>query len=149
MTGVLFVGVVGQICTWQDGNAFEKAGVSVSVTHGRLTDKRIEYFAPYHPNLKNVVSHKPAEEFPFSVASISLVMHPHNPMVRGVRLFFRLLTTLRPPVCVTCAVQPPLPPPRLCQVNCDSLAVLARCHRGDWLVECSTVRFRRGYSLLS
>ena len=82
MTGVRFVGVVGQICTLQDGNAFEKAGVSVSVTHGRLTDKRIEYFAPYHPNLKNVVSHKPAEEFPFSVASISLVMHPHNPMVR-------------------------------------------------------------------
>jgi coproporphyrinogen III oxidase len=72
-------------CLLQDGNVMEKAGVSVSITHGNLTKQRIEYFAPYHPKLREHVSHKPAEEFPFAVASISLVMHPHNPMARASR----------------------------------------------------------------
>ncbi|KAK9720714.1 Coproporphyrinogen-III oxidase [Basidiobolus ranarum] len=73
----------GAVCVLQGGNVFEKAGVNVSVMSNKLPKAAVKQ-----------MREKPMElhgdgPYPFFVASISLVLHPHNPMVPTVHLNYR------------------------------------------------------------
>ncbi len=65
----------------QDGGVFEKAGVAVTVAQAPFKD-RAEYFASRVPWVQKFLPVLPPQGFPMLAASISLVFHPHNPMVR-------------------------------------------------------------------
>jgi coproporphyrinogen III oxidase len=60
------------------GSVFEKGGVNFSSVHGEMTP---EFAAPL-----------PGEGTAFQATGISLVLHPHNPMVPTVHANFRFLT---------------------------------------------------------
>ncbi|KAK9722475.1 Coproporphyrinogen-III oxidase [Basidiobolus ranarum] len=73
----------GAVCVLQDGNVFEKAGVNISVMSNKLPKAAVKQ-----------MREKPMElqgdgPYPFFVASISLVLHPHNPMIPTVHMNYR------------------------------------------------------------
>ena len=68
----------------QDGNVFEKAGVNVSVVHGRLPQSAIKQM--------NTRGHKlpeGKENMPFFACGVSSVVHPRNPNVPTVHFNYR------------------------------------------------------------
>jgi coproporphyrinogen III oxidase len=65
----------------QDGGVFEKAGCSVSVVHGVLSEAAARSMRAAHAS-------SPGER-PFFATGISLVFHPHNPMCPTVHANFR------------------------------------------------------------
>lgn len=67
----------------QDGRVFEKAGVAVTIAQAPFKD-RAPYFASRVPWVGKYLSVLPPQGFPMLAASISLVIHPHNPMVSWV-----------------------------------------------------------------
>ncbi|TMW55436.1 hypothetical protein Poli38472_010318 [Pythium oligandrum] len=73
----------GRSRVMQDGNVFEKAGVGVSIVHGKL---------PPAAQKQMRARGKPLEEgkdLPFYACGISLVMHPKNPMAPTIHLNYR------------------------------------------------------------
>ena len=56
------------------GKVFEKAGVNVSVVHGKLPAAAVA-------QMKSRGKHLQGEDLPFFAAGISSVIHPHNPHV--------------------------------------------------------------------
>ncbi|CAG8587996.1 10650_t:CDS:2, partial [Paraglomus occultum] len=73
----------GTSCILQDGNVFEKAGVNISVVHGTLPTAAVMQMKSRH---KELDASKPQN---FFAAGISIVMHPHNPMVPTVHMNYR------------------------------------------------------------
>uniref|UniRef100_M4C0U3 coproporphyrinogen oxidase n=1 Tax=Hyaloperonospora arabidopsidis (strain Emoy2) TaxID=559515 RepID=M4C0U3_HYAAE len=67
----------------QNGNVFEKAGVGVSIIHGKLPPAAVKQMTARGKELKQ------GEELPFYACGVSLVMHPHNPMAPTIHLNFR------------------------------------------------------------
>ena len=68
----------------QDGNVFEKAGVNVSVVHGRLPPSAVKQM--------NTRGHKlpeGRESMPFFACGVSSVVHPRNPNVPTVHFNYR------------------------------------------------------------
>ncbi|KAJ1927672.1 Coproporphyrinogen-III oxidase [Tieghemiomyces parasiticus] len=76
-------GGYGISCVLQDGNVFEKAGVNVSVIDGKLSRAAVAQMKARNKDING------DDEVPFCVAGISIVMHPHNPMVPTVHLNYR------------------------------------------------------------
>ncbi|ORX93052.1 hypothetical protein K493DRAFT_338497 [Basidiobolus meristosporus CBS 931.73] len=73
----------GAVCVLQDGNVFEKAGVNVSVMSNKLPKAAVKQMREKPMELQG------EGPYPFFVASISLVLHPHNPMVPTVHMNYR------------------------------------------------------------
>ena len=65
----------------QDGNVFEKAGVNVSVVHGRLSPEAARSMG----GGKGLGE----EDLDFFATGVSLVIHPHNPMAPTAHANFR------------------------------------------------------------
>ncbi|XP_049872754.1 oxygen-dependent coproporphyrinogen-III oxidase isoform X2 [Pectinophora gossypiella] len=72
----------GITCVLQDGRVFEKAGVNISVVHGKLPPAAVQQMRSRGKNLENA-------ELPFFAAGVSAVIHPRNPMVPTVHFNYR------------------------------------------------------------
>jgi len=64
-----------------DGDAFEKAGVSVSISSGQLPRRAVEKMTANHGDLASLLqrSDLPQDKVEFFAASVSSVVHPKNP----------------------------------------------------------------------
>ncbi|KAJ9069157.1 Coproporphyrinogen-III oxidase, variant 2 [Entomophthora muscae] len=78
------LGGEGISCVLENGNVFERAGVNISVVHGKLPMAAVK-------QMRAEASAQLTGEGPFDffTASISLVIHPHNPMAPTVHLNYR------------------------------------------------------------
>lgn len=74
----------GSSCVLADGRVFEKAGINVSVVHGKLPPKAQKAMLPDHPSLP-----EPTATVPFFATGLSIVIHPRNPHVPTVHLNYR------------------------------------------------------------
>lgn len=73
----------GISCVLQDGEVFEKAGVNISVVHGRLPPAAIKQMRSRGKNIPD------NQSLPFVAVGISCVIHPTNPMVPTVHFNYR------------------------------------------------------------
>ncbi|KAJ2617475.1 Coproporphyrinogen-III oxidase [Coemansia sp. RSA 1365] len=67
----------GISCILQDGEAYEKAGVNVSVIEGTLAPGQLKSMRERNPHTAQKLS--ATEEYDFRVAGVSVVVHPRNP----------------------------------------------------------------------
>lgn len=79
----------GISCVLQEGNVFEKAGVNISVVHGKLPRAAILKMRVDHKSLDPAV-----ESLDFFAAGLSMVLHPKNPMAPTVHLNYRYFETM-------------------------------------------------------
>ena len=75
----------GQSCVLQNGRIFEKAGVNVSVVHGTLTPEAARTMGGGQGLTR-------PEDLAFFATGLSLVLHPHSPMVPTVHANYRYFT---------------------------------------------------------
>jgi coproporphyrinogen III oxidase len=75
----------GISCVLQDGSVFEKAGVMVSVVHGKLGPAAVEKMRADHSK----VQPDPNGQTPFFACGLSLVLHPVNPHAPTVHMNYR------------------------------------------------------------
>ena len=73
----------GISCVLQDGKTFEKAGVNISVVHGKLPPPAVKQMRSRGKNLPE------DRELPFYAVGVSCVVHPVNPMVPTVHFNYR------------------------------------------------------------
>ncbi|XP_071478734.1 oxygen-dependent coproporphyrinogen-III oxidase-like [Diadema antillarum] len=73
----------GITCILEDGQVFERAGVNISVVHGKLSAKAAAMMRARGKALK------PGSELPFFATGISSVIHPRNPMVPTLHFNYR------------------------------------------------------------
>ncbi len=73
----------GVTCVLQDGKAFEKAGVNISVVHGNLPPAAVKQMRARGKNLPE------NETLPFFAVGVSCVIHPVNPMVPTLHFNYR------------------------------------------------------------
>ncbi|KAJ9133570.1 Coproporphyrinogen III oxidase [Pleurostoma richardsiae] len=83
----------GITCVLQDGNAFEKAGVGVSVVYGTLPKAGIAKMRVNHKNITGDSDELP-ESLEFFAAGLSMIVHPRNPMAPTVHLNYRYFETM-------------------------------------------------------
>ena len=69
----------------QDGSVFEKAGVMVSVVHGKLGPAAVEKMRADHSKIQP----DPSGQTPFFACGLSLVLHPVNPHAPTVHMNYR------------------------------------------------------------
>jgi len=69
----------------QDGQVFEKAGVMVSVVHGKLGPAAVEKMRADHSKIQP----SPTGQTPFFACGLSLVLHPVNPHAPTVHMNYR------------------------------------------------------------
>ena len=69
----------------QDGQVFEKAGVMVSVVHGKLGPAAVEKMRADHSKIQA----SPTGQTPFFACGLSLVLHPVNPHAPTVHMNYR------------------------------------------------------------
>lgn len=81
----------GITCVLQEGNVFEKAGVSVSVVYGTLPKAAIAKMRANHKALGSDV-----ESLEYFATGLSMVLHPKNPMAPTVHLNYRYFETTNP-----------------------------------------------------
>ena len=79
----------GISCVLQDGKVFEKAGVNTSIVYGTLPRPAIAKMRVNHKALDPDL-----ESLEFFAAGLSLVLHPHSPMVPTVHLNYRYFETM-------------------------------------------------------
>lgn len=87
----------GIVSVLQEGAVYEKAGVNVSVIHGKMPIERLVNMRADHKDLRDHLTgagagssaSRPAH-FPFAVAGISLVLHPYSPHVPTTHANYRL-----------------------------------------------------------
>ncbi|XP_055612128.1 oxygen-dependent coproporphyrinogen-III oxidase [Uranotaenia lowii] len=72
----------GITCVLQDGDVFEKAGVNISVVHGKLPPGAIQQMRSRGKKLAD-------GELPFFAAGVSAVIHPRNPLVPTIHFNYR------------------------------------------------------------
>nr|XP_054752960.1 oxygen-dependent coproporphyrinogen-III oxidase-like [Lytechinus pictus] len=73
----------GITCIMEDGEVFERAGVNISVVHGKLSSKAAAQMRARGKPLT------PGKELPFFATGISSVIHPRNPMVPTLHFNYR------------------------------------------------------------
>ncbi len=73
----------------QDGHTLEKAGVNVSVVHGRLPAAAVAQMNARGKSIKEGKGKKDEEGVPFFAAGISSVIHPRNPNVPTLHFNYR------------------------------------------------------------
>lgn len=69
----------------QDGKVFEKAGVMVSVVHGKLGPAAVEKMRADHSKIQP----SPTGQTPFFACGLSLVLHPVNPHAPTIHMNYR------------------------------------------------------------
>ncbi|XP_045357702.1 oxygen-dependent coproporphyrinogen-III oxidase, mitochondrial [Leopardus geoffroyi] len=74
----------GISCVLQDGHVFEKAGVSVSVVHGNLSEEAAKQMRSRGKILKTKDG-----KLPFSAMGVSSVIHPKNPHAPTIHFNYR------------------------------------------------------------
>ncbi|KAJ0373188.1 hypothetical protein COL26b_008670, partial [Colletotrichum chrysophilum] len=79
----------GRTCVLQDGHVFEKAGVNISIVHGKLNRSAIDEMRQNH---KNIVYD--TDELEFYALGLSMVVHPKNPMAPTVHMNGRYFETV-------------------------------------------------------
>lgn len=80
----------GRTCVLQDGKVFEKAGVNISIVHGKLSEAAISAMRANHASLSKVAG---VSEVEFQVLGLSMIMHPRNPMAPSVHMNCRYFET--------------------------------------------------------
>lgn len=81
----------GRTCVLQDGNIFEKAGVNISIVHGKLNKAAIKEMRQNHKHLST-----DANELGFIALGLSMVVHPRNPMAPTVHMNGRYFEVVLP-----------------------------------------------------
>ena len=76
----------------QDGKVFEKAGVMVSVVHGKLGAAAVEKMRADHSKIQA----NPSGQTPFFACGLSLVLHPVNPHAPTVHMNYRFFEIQNP-----------------------------------------------------
>ncbi|XP_032707901.1 oxygen-dependent coproporphyrinogen-III oxidase, mitochondrial [Lontra canadensis] len=74
----------GISCVLQDGHVFEKAGVSISVVHGNLSEEAAKQMRSRGKILKTKDG-----KLPFSAMGVSSVIHPKNPHAPTIHFNYR------------------------------------------------------------
>ncbi|XP_040082145.1 oxygen-dependent coproporphyrinogen-III oxidase, mitochondrial [Oryx dammah] len=74
----------GISCVLQDGHVFEKAGVSISVVHGNLSEEAAKQMRSRGKLLKTKDG-----KLPFSAMGVSSVIHPKNPHAPTIHFNYR------------------------------------------------------------
>ncbi|XP_036301652.1 oxygen-dependent coproporphyrinogen-III oxidase, mitochondrial [Pipistrellus kuhlii] len=74
----------GISCVLQDGHVFEKAGVSISVVHGHLSEEAVKQMRNRGKNLKTKDG-----KLSFSAMGVSSVIHPKNPHAPTIHFNYR------------------------------------------------------------
>ncbi|KFO26666.1 oxygen-dependent coproporphyrinogen-III oxidase, mitochondrial [Fukomys damarensis] len=74
----------GISCVLQDGRVFEKAGVSISVVHGNLSEEAAKQMRSRGKVLKTKNG-----KLPFSAMGVSSVIHPKNPHAPTIHFNYR------------------------------------------------------------
>ncbi|EDK98184.1 coproporphyrinogen oxidase [Mus musculus] len=74
----------GITCVLQDGRVFEKAGVSISVVHGNLSEEAANQMRGRGKTLKTKDS-----KLPFTAMGVSSVIHPKNPYAPTMHFNYR------------------------------------------------------------
>uniref|UniRef100_A0A8C2W1K0 Oxygen-dependent coproporphyrinogen-III oxidase, mitochondrial n=1 Tax=Chinchilla lanigera TaxID=34839 RepID=A0A8C2W1K0_CHILA len=74
----------GISCVLQDGHVFEKAGVSISVVHGTLSEEAAKQMRSRGKVLKTKDG-----KLPFSAMGVSSVIHPKNPHAPTIHFNYR------------------------------------------------------------
>ncbi|CAD6896070.1 unnamed protein product [Tilletia laevis] len=93
----------GISCVLQDGKTFEKAGVNISVVHGKLPPAAIRQMSADHAGLQERTSYNfdgpnaEVDGLPFYAAGLSLVVHPANPFAPTVHFNYRYFELTHPP----------------------------------------------------
>ncbi|KAF3804308.1 Oxygen-dependent coproporphyrinogen-III oxidase [Colletotrichum gloeosporioides] len=80
----------GRTCVLQDGHVLEKAGVNISIVHGKLNRSAVEEMRQNHKNIAT-----DADELDFYALGLSMVVHPKNPMAPTVHMNGRYFETVR------------------------------------------------------
>ena len=81
----------GSSCVLAGGRVFEKAGVNISIIHGKLPPSAQKQMRADHATIP-VLDHA----VPFFAAGLSIVIHPRNPHVPTVHLNYRYLEVENP-----------------------------------------------------
>ncbi|WDK12662.1 coproporphyrinogen III oxidase [Colletotrichum graminicola] len=81
----------GRTCVLQDDKVFEKAGVNISIVHGKLNRAAIEEMRQNHKSLPS-----DDQELEFYALGLSMAVHPRNPMAPTVHMNGRYFETVRP-----------------------------------------------------
>lgn len=74
----------GISCVLQDGHVFEKAGVSISVVHGHLSEEAVKQMRNRGKDLKTEDG-----KLSFSAMGVSSVIHPKNPHAPTIHFNYR------------------------------------------------------------
>lgn len=83
----------GRTCVLQDGKVFEKAGVNISIVHGKLNKAAMNAMRANHASLTKAAG---VSEVEFQVLGLSIIMHPRNPMAPTVHMNCRYFETRWP-----------------------------------------------------
>ena len=67
----------------QDGTTFEKAGVNISVVHGKIPPQAVAQMNARGKKLPE------GKEMPFFACGVSSVVHPRNPNIPTIHFNFR------------------------------------------------------------
>jgi coproporphyrinogen III oxidase len=78
----------------QDGNVWEKAGVSVSVVYGSMPPEAYRAASGNPELLKKIKESGDTSRVPFFAAGISSVMHPKNPHAPTMHFNYRCAEAL-------------------------------------------------------
>jgi coproporphyrinogen III oxidase len=84
----------GTSCVLQNGKVFEKAGVNISIIKSKAPVAMIKQMRARKLDFLDET-----KQYDFSVAGISMVLHPHNPMAPTCHLnyrYFELIDPLQP-----------------------------------------------------
>ncbi|MFY9307529.1 MAG: oxygen-dependent coproporphyrinogen oxidase [Bacteroidia bacterium] len=73
----------------QDGNVIEKGGVNFSAVHGELPEKILSGVLQTHAVNKPQTLNTEPETLNFYATGVSIVIHPHNPMVPIIHMNVR------------------------------------------------------------
>lgn len=73
----------GITCVLQDGTTFEKAGVNISVVHGKIPPQAVAQMNARGKKLPE------GKEMPFFACGVSSVVHPRNPNIPTIHFNFR------------------------------------------------------------
>lgn len=73
----------GITCVLQDGHTFEKAGVNISVVHGKIPPQAVAQMNARGKNLPEGTS------MPFFACGVSSVVHPRNPNIPTIHFNYR------------------------------------------------------------
>jgi len=80
----------GISCVLEDGTVFEKAGVNISIVHGKLNEAAITQMRANHSSLPQGI-----DTLDFTAVGLSLVLHPKNPMAPTVHFNVRFFETAK------------------------------------------------------